>query len=198
MVSSGVSPVVHAADDVPGPVQGAWTYDAYTVIPDDGKRYEIVDGVLYGSPSPRKIHQRAVFRCARVLASYVEEAGLGEVFVAPYDVRMGQSTVVQPDVLVVLAGNASRAGDEYVDGPPDLVVEVVSPGTAIYDRERKRHAYERAGVPEYWIADPYSRSIEVQVLDGVEYRSLGVYAESAVIPSRVLPGLRVETGKLWE
>ena len=90
-------PMVMRADDVLGPKQGCWTYTDYASLPEDGRRYEVVDGVLYMSPSPRTAHQRAVLRVVVRLSQYVEASGLGEVFVAPFDVELAPDTVVQPD-----------------------------------------------------------------------------------------------------
>src|SRR5438876_8021017 len=93
-------PVVTPADWVPGAKQGWWTYSDYAALPVDGKRYEIVDGVLYMSPSPSIIHQRIAGRIFRYLATYVEDAGLGLVLDAPTDVELSPIDVFQPDVLV--------------------------------------------------------------------------------------------------
>jgi len=186
--------MVTRADWVPGPRQGRWTYDDYVALPDDGKRYEIVNGVLYMAPSPSGAHQDAVFRFSLHLFTHVEAAGLGKMRLAPFDVKLAPDRVVQPDVLVVLNANYEKITEECIVGAPDLVVEVASPGTAIYDRHDKLNLYAHAGVPEYWIADPESRTVEVLVLEADEYHSLGVYRGKAVLPSQVLPGFtaRVE------
>src|ERR1700736_5482994 len=153
-ITSGRVPMVTIADNVPGPGQGRWTYKDYAAIPDDGKRYEIVDGVLYLTPSSNESHQTTVGRLFRYLSAYIEDAGLGRVYIAPFDVELAPYVVVQPDVLVILNANREKITTSRVIGAPDLVVEVSSPGTVGYDRDEKRGAYARAGVPEYWIADP--------------------------------------------
>ncbi len=88
-------------------------------------------------------------------------------------------------------------GAEGLYGPPDLVVEIASPSTATYDRDKKLHAYERGGVLEYWIADPIARTIEVFVLDENVYRSLGVFQGQALLPSTVVPGLAVRVAQFF-
>jgi len=145
--------MVTAADNVPGPDQGRWTYQDYAALPDDGQRYEIVDGVLFMTPSPSRWHQKAVLHLAHHLLNHVESAGLGEVYAAPFDVELAPNIVVQPDVLVVLNAGLKKITGSRIIGAPDLVVEVSSPGTVGYDRDKKQGAYDRAGVPEYWIAD---------------------------------------------
>lgn len=175
--------MVTAADNVPGPGQGRWTYKDYAALPDDGRRYEIVDGVLYMAPSPNRWQQKASGRLFRYLSAHIEDAGLGEVYEAPFDVELAPKVVVQPDVIVVLNASLGKITDSRIIGAPDLVVEVSSPGTVGYDRDKKQSAYARAGVQEYWIADPWSHTVEVFVLEAGAYRSLGVFEGKATLPS---------------
>jgi Uma2 family endonuclease len=127
-----------------------------------------------------------------------EQGGLGLVRIAPFDVELAPDTVVQPDVFVVLSKHFDKITDNRILGAPDLVVEVASPGTAIYDRHNKLDAYVRAGVPEYWIVDTDARGVEVLVLEMIGiYRSLGVFRGKAVIPSQVVPGLLVQVEKFF-
>ena len=190
-ITSGRVPMVAPADDVVGPEQGKWTYEDYAKLQDDGKRYEIVDGVLFMTPSPSRWHQKASGRFFRYLSEYVEDTGLGEVYEAPFDVQLAYNVVVQPDVLIVLNAGLHKITDSRVIGAPDLVVEVASPGSVGHDRDRKKRAYARAGVPEYWIADPWSRTVEVLVLEDGEYRPLGVFEGQAILPSKVVPNFPI-------
>jgi Uma2 family endonuclease len=137
------------ADDIPGPKQGHWTYDEYAALPDDGKRYEIMNGVLIMTPSPEAGHQSAMLRTGHYLLLAVEFAGLGRVLAAPFNVRLTPGRVVQPDLLVVLNANLHKVEEKYMVGGPDLAVEISSPSTAIYDRLSKFEAYKQAGVSEY-------------------------------------------------
>ncbi len=189
MTTTEKLPVVTRADWVSGPQQGQWTYDNYAVLPDDGKRYEVVNGVLYMAPSPGGAHQDAVLRFAHYLLVNVEFAGLSKVRVAPFDVVLSPENVVQPDVLVVLNANLQKVQDLRMMGAPDLVVEIASPSTAIHDRNKKYYAYAQAGVSEYWIADPGTRTVEVLVLEAGEYYSLGVFHGQETLPSRAAPGI---------
>lgn len=190
-MSIDIAPVVAPADHLPGPPQGQWTYADYAVLPNDDLRYEILDGVLYMSPAPTLEHQGSAARFVYHLMTHIDFAGLGRVFPAPVDVELAPDRVVQPDVVVVLMQNLGVLAGSRIIGAPDLVVEIVSPATAGYDRREKQDAYARAGVPEYWIADPASRTIEVLTLEQGRYRSLHVFARQARLPSRVLPDFPV-------
>lgn len=97
--------------------------------------------------------------------------------------------VVQPDLLVVLNANLERISDQCIVGAPDLVVEIASPSTSTHDRHKKYIAYASAGVPEYWIADPLAHTVEVLVLEGGAYSSLGVFSGQNTLPSLVVPGI---------
>jgi Uma2 family endonuclease len=127
----------------------------------------------------------------RRLADYVEQASLGEVFVAPLDVELAPDKVVQPDLLVVLRSGQAIVTESRIIGAPDLIVEVASPSTASYDRREKWNAYAAAGVVEYWIVDPSAQTIEVLVLEQGSYRSRNVFRGQAVLPSQVLPDLPI-------
>ena len=178
-----VLPVVTVAAPLVGPPQGRWTYADYAALPDDGNRYEIIAGVLYMTPAPGTGHQSISARVVTFLVTHVEFAGLGRVFAAPVDVELAPDTVVQPDIVVVLSANLHRITPSRIIGAPDLVVEILSPGTAGYDRREKQDAYARAGVGEYWIVDPGAQTVELLTLDQGGYRSHGVFRGQARLPS---------------
>ena len=190
-------PVVTPANSVPGPRQGFWTYDDYAALPADGKRYEIVNGVLYITPSPSWSHQEIVGRFFRYLSTYVESTSIGGAFVAPLDVELAPNTVFQPDVVVLLKASHKKLKERHIVGAPDLAIEVVSTSSETHDRYRKITAYARAGVPEYWIADPDSRTVEVLFLESGEYHSQGVYRGKATLPSQIVPGLLVHVEQFF-
>jgi Uma2 family endonuclease len=175
------------ANWVPGPKQGEWTYHHYAALPDDGQRYEIIDGVLYMAPSPTEAHQDAVLWLAHYLLIHVKIAGLGQVYVAPFDVELAPKLVVQPDVTVVLKANEEKITSTRIIGSPDLVVEVSSPSTIGYDRREKQDMYAHAGIPEYWIVHPGEQMIEVLTLEGNEYSSLGIFSGQATLLSKIVP-----------
>jgi Uma2 family endonuclease len=195
--TSGNVPGVIPANWVPGPKQGHWTYNNYAALPDDGKRYEIVNGVLFMTPSPGKQHQEASLEIASYLRIYLRQANLGRVYIAPFDVQLSPNMVVQPDVMVILQQNLDKVSSNRVLGAPDLVVEVASPGTATYDRHAKQIAYAQAGVPEYWIADPSARTVEVLLLEGEVYNSVGIFEGKATLPSIIVPGLTTQVEQFF-
>lgn len=139
---------------------GRWTADMVRALPDDGNRYEVVDGELLVTPSPRRDHQRAVREIAFALHQYVERQGIGEMIFSPSDIELDPRSMVQPDVFVfgLLDGRIARGWNS--GAPLLLVVEVLSRGTARADRTVKRKRYQRAGIPEYWIVDLDDRVIE--------------------------------------
>jgi Uma2 family endonuclease len=150
------------------PVQEWFTADDLDSLPDDGNRYELVDGELLVTPSPTVRHQAVAGELAFLLQR-ARPGGL-RVLMAPMDVRFGPKRQVQPDVLVIRDEGLDAIRIESV---PLLVVEVLSPGTRSRDQVTKRRVYEQAGVPSYWIVDPKRPSLTV-----LELRD-GAYADVA-------------------
>jgi Uma2 family endonuclease len=138
-----------------------WTRDQVLALPDDGKRYELVDGELLVSPSPRPLHQIALAELLRLLDPYIRIHRLGTMLFSPADLDLRSGQLVQPDLFVgkLIDGRAPREWDEF--GIPILVVEILSPSTARFDRITKRRLYQRAGVGTYWIVDLDARLVEV-------------------------------------
>ncbi len=196
-MSADILPVVGPVAQLASPSGGHWTVADYAQLPDDGPRYELLHGDLRMAPAPNIGHQTTVVRIIHYFFSYIEAQGHGRVFTAPIDVELNSNTLVQPDLVVILQGSAAIITEQRIVGPPDLVVEVVSPSTASYDRREKRDAYAAAGVREYWLADPASRTVELLTLDGAVYRSEHVYRGQAVMPSTVIPDWNVATERLF-
>jgi Uma2 family endonuclease len=143
------------------PVDIRLTYDDYCLLPNDGKRYEIIEGELFVTPAPNFLHQIIVTRLTRYLSAFVEDNQLGLVFVSPFDVVFSQFDVVEPDLLYVSKARSSVLTDKNVQGSPDLVIEVLSPSTSKIDRTTKLKLYARFGVEEYWIIDPEGPAAEI-------------------------------------
>jgi Uma2 family endonuclease len=137
-----------------------WTVDMLETLPDDGKRYEIIDGELFVTPAPHVAHQIVVGELHARLREYLRAHPVGRAVVAPADVRVGDRTSVEPDVFVIpqVKGPFPRVWSPL--GTLLLAVEVLSTTTARTDRGRKRTLYQREGVPEYWIVDVDARLIE--------------------------------------
>lgn len=141
------------------------TWEDARAMPDDGNRYEAIGGELYVTPAPRLRHQRVSQRLEWALTEILVEAGHGELLHAPVGVVFPTGEGVQPDIVFVSTGRASILGEEAIEGAPDLVIEIVSAGTAHRDRGVKLDLYERQGVAEYWIVDPAARLIETWRFD---------------------------------
>ncbi|MDM8519983.1 Uma2 family endonuclease [Anaerolineales bacterium HSG6] len=175
-----------------------WQYEDYLKLPDDGKRYEIIEGVLYVANAPNINHQFAVFEISRQIGNHVLPNKLGYVLTAPFEVHLSQtSRPVQPDVLFIGVEHWPSSNIQYFEGAPSLVVEVLSPSSLRLDRVIKFNAYEKAGVAEYWIVNPKTRSIEVYTLSGGEYALLDEFTADEVIRSNVLPELSIAVSALF-
>lgn len=136
-----------------------WTYSEYARLPDDGNRYEVIDGELCVTPSPGSLHQRVAANLFVVLREYVEEHGLGEM-IWDIDLLFVTGQFLRPDMLYVPRAAAAGVTDRGVEETPGLVVEVLSPHSKRIDRLQKPPRYRDFGVPEYWVVDPYGRAIE--------------------------------------
>ncbi len=137
-----------------------WTAEQLRALPDDGRRYEVIDGELLVTPAPRLAHQSAVAEMWRLLADHAKRVGAGFAFMSPADIEFDPKTMVQPDVFVTAPVDGRRPRDWSDITDLMLAVEVLSPSTARADRQVKRRLFQRRGVPEYWIVDLDARLIE--------------------------------------
>jgi Uma2 family endonuclease len=135
----------------------SWSYARWEQLPDDGHRYEVIDGVLYMTTAPSSYHQWIVQQLFLALHAQLIRPGVGVAFLAPIGVLMPGCDPVQPDAVVVRAEHRAIIVDKRIRGVPDLLIEVLSPSSVETDTEIKRRAYARAGVPEYWIIRPAER-----------------------------------------
>ncbi|HEY6322934.1 MAG TPA: Uma2 family endonuclease [Thermoanaerobaculia bacterium] len=180
--------------------QRKMTYEDLQALPDDRFRHELIDGEHIVSPSPIVKHQRVAFNIAFAISAFVRPRRLGEVFTAPLDVLFSRFDVVEPDVLYVSATNANRLLERYVDGAPDLVVEVLSPSSRHIDRVRKLRLYDAYGVEEYWLADPKTDTLGVYRRDAsgrlalLASLSLGA---GDVLETPLLPGLSIPLPEIF-
>ena len=167
------------------------TYEDYCRAPDD-KRYELLNGELMMVPAPNTKHQRILLRLGSELRRFVQEHELGEVFVAPFDVVLSDTDVVQPDVLFISRARADRITDANVQGAPDLVIEILSPSTADRDLENKHELYGRHGVLEYWIIDPVAETVAVDRQRDGKLERTGLFGRGESVATAVLKGLTLE------
>jgi Uma2 family endonuclease len=174
-----------------------WTYEEYLRLPDDGNRYEIVEGELLVTPSPLKQHQVALQMLSHLFLGYLESHPVGQCFIAPFDVILSANTVVEPDLLFVTKERLSVATEKGLTAAPDLVVEVLSPTTRRRDLGVKRQAYAKHGVREYWIVDPEARSVEIYVLRRRVFVKKVEATSGEVESPLVVPGLSIPLAKLF-
>jgi len=130
-------------------------------LPEGPPYYQLIEGALIMSPAPSYSHQRTVGKVFLKLSRLLEEKGQGEVLISSIDVYLDEKNVFQPDIVVLLKEGKAKVEEKGIFGPPDVVVEILSPSTAYYDLIVKKEVYERAGVKEYWILDPNRKTFEI-------------------------------------
>ena len=177
------------------------TYDDFVLFPDDGKRHEIIDGEHYVTPAPNVRHQRLVGRLLYEIELYLRaHPRVGEVFAAPLDVVLSHFDVVEPDLLFVAGDQADILTEKNVQGPPALVIEVLSKSTRKRDAQTKRRLFERTGVREYWLVDPELDAVQVfrPTPEGRLARVAELTAEDGgVVTTPLLPGCQIDLRELF-
>jgi Uma2 family endonuclease len=174
------------------------SFEEFRQLPSDGKRYELVHGRVRVTLAPATRHQFVVQNLSGDLGPYVIKNDLGEVLIAPLDVRLSADTALQPDLIFVSNARAGIIQENWIDGAPDLVVEVLSPSTAVYDRATKLQIYAEAGVPEVWLLDSLAKTVEVFRLQGKQYLVEAVLAGDQVLTSSLFPGWQLPLSKLFD
>jgi Uma2 family endonuclease len=174
-----------------------FTYQDLLQFPEDGKRYEILEGELVVTPAPHLGHQGAATALAAVLYNHVDQHGLGKVLAAPCDVLLSEISVVEPDLLFVSRERRQIMERAFIRGAPDLVVEILSPSTARRDREAKMKLYAQYGVPNYWLIDPDAREAVAYVLQQGEYRQAVLAQNDEPFSAPPFPDLAIPLGQLW-
>lgn len=173
------------------------TWDDIKDWPEYHGRTEIVDGELVMSPLPSNRHQRICLRLGKAILPFVEQHDLGEFFPISLHVILAEHVHYEPDLCFVSKGRLHIAGEEIVQGPPDLVIEVISESNRTHDTVVKFRDYARYGVREYWIVDPREEHIRVWFLEGEKYTSLGTFGRGDKVISRVLAGLEFDPSQIF-
>ena len=173
------------------------TYDDYLKTPDD-KRYELIEGELYMTPSPITNHQRISRKIEFMLEKYVTENDLGEVFYAPYDVYFNDENVVQPDILFISKERLDIIGEKNLQGAPDLVIEILSESNAYRDLIQKKKLYARYGVKEYWIVVPGEKTIDIHILKDKTYQLYKTLGEDDTLESQIMKGFKMELKAIFK
>ena len=159
--------------------------------PDDGKIYEVIEGVLCVVPPPRFSHQNAIMNLLGILYPHIRARGLGKIVPAPVAVVLDEENGVEPDIVFVSAERLHIISERGIEGPPDLVVEVLSPRTEARDRGVKMRRYVAADVPHYWMLAPRTRELEAYRLGPGGDERVGVYGPGSVFEPELFPGLAI-------
>ena len=179
-----------------------WTYQMYCDMPDDGNRYEIIDGELFMMAAPNRQHQGIITELITRFSNYLRGKPC-RVYGSPFDVRLalyGEKlddaiNVVQPDVLVYC--NKGKVDDKGGIAAPEVVIEVLSPRTKSRDRQKKKRIYERAGALEYWIVDGKKEAIEAYVHDGKKFGPKTYYKKGDTIASAVFEDFEINVADIF-
>jgi Uma2 family endonuclease len=172
------------------PRQGEWTETDYFRLPETNQIVELSKGVLIISPAPKPKHQKISLNLSYLFTTYVRSHKLGELAYAPLDVRLWEGNIRQPDIAFMSNEHLNRITEELW-GIPDLVVEILSEGTAKIDKEDKFQEYERAGVLEYWIIDSFKQSVEIYTLENGIYELFGKWGSGEITKSKLFDEFEV-------
>jgi Uma2 family endonuclease len=178
-------------------VGGKLSAEDYALMPDDGNRYELIEGELRLMPSPESVHQRVSKRLLYKIDAEATKVG-AELLYAPLDVYLGQNVVLQPDLVLVTAERSHLITRRGVEGAPDLVVEILSPGNPTRDRITKARLYAQAGVRELWLVSPEAAIIEVFALHDGIYNLHCRAGDNEPVSSTVLPQLSFPASDAFE
>ena len=183
--------------------KGEFTYEDYAATPDD-ERWELIDGVLYKmAPSPNTKHQRALRRWVAAFELHLSRVGEpGELFFAPTDLILADGTTVQPDMFFVTGNRGHIITLRGCEGPPDLVVEILSPSNPARDLETKRELYARHGIPEYFILNTETETVVAlsePITEGEAgtYTAETLYRSGDTLTTVSIPGLAIAVGDIF-
>ncbi len=180
---------------VPQELKRKLDYSDLLAAPDDGNRYELVQGDLFVTPSPSPAHQRVSRRLQRQLEDFFHDRSIGEVFNAPIDLILTNQDVLVPDLLVVT--QPQHITNRGIEGPPLVVVEILSPSTQRQDRGTKARRYAELGVEHYWIVDPVEKRFECHRLAGDAFRLLIDAEGETELAHPDWNGLVIDLAALW-
>jgi Uma2 family endonuclease len=180
------------------PPQGYWTEADYFALPETKRIVELWDGELIIMPAPDTSHQDIVTILAALLYAFITPTKIGKVFVSPIAVKLGEGRIREPDVIFVKQENRERIARRYIDGPPDWVAEIISPGSRTTDTKDKLKQYAEAGISEYWLIDPEAGMVSVYVLGegATAYTLSASYSAGETIRSAALDGFEVAVDDL--
>ncbi len=173
------------------------TYADLLLLPDDGLRHELIDGVHYVTASPVTRHQRILRRLAVAIEKWLEDHPAGEMFFAPLDVVLTNIDVVVPDLIYISSERSAGLEAKGMFAAPDLAVEILSPPTRKRDKVIKRKLYERENIREYWLIDPDRNTVDLHRNEGRLYVRVAELTESDVLTTPLFPGLELRLSELF-
>ncbi len=173
-----------------------FTSEDYNKLP-EGSPYQLIGGKLIMTPAPEVYHQQISRNLEFKLHEFVIKNGLGEIFDAPIDVKITENDIYQPDIIFIHKDRMDIIGIKNIKGPPDIVVEILSPSTAYYDLREKYDIYEKSGVKEYWIIDPNSKKIEIFGNKSGKFHLNNEARETGSVSSVVLAGFAVSLSDIF-
>lgn len=177
------------------------TYEDYLALPEIEGRYDIIDGeLILMSPAPTSLHQRVLLQLTLRLGPFVLERQLGEIYFAPLDIviRRRPLRTRQPDLMFIRAERVDAIVKDMIEGAPDLVVEILSPGNTRTQIEKKLKDYASIGVSECWIVSPEARTIEVLRLTKKGWKRQAIYGLGDKLTSSLLPGFSLNVSESFD
>jgi Uma2 family endonuclease len=175
-----------------------FTYDDYLALPDDGRRYEVLEGELCMTPAPLTRHQEILTKLLVLIGAHVSKQHLGKLFSAPIDVVLSMVDTVQPDILFVSKDRLRIIAAKNVVAIPDFIIEIASPSSAQRDREEKRRLYQKYELPEYWIVDPDTQTVDLSIYFDNHLNLVETLKTGQQLRSRQIEGLTVNIGDIFD
>ena len=173
------------------------TYEDYLHFPDDGMQHEILDGEHWVTPAPSIRHQRVLTKLSARLTTFIDDHELGLILVAPTDVLLSVHDIVQPDILFVTNERLGAFTEQNLQGSPDLAIEILSPSTRRKDEQVKLERYERTGVQEYWIVDPWRNTVRIFRRQIKGFGPAEELTAGDVLSTPLLPGLHLKLSRIF-
>ena len=173
------------------------TAEDYRAMPDDGRRYQLIDGELHMAPAPNSYHQEIIWNLSGILVRYLDAHPVGRIYPAPYDVYLSGHDVVQPDLLFLATAHQHLRQEDGLHGAPDLVIEVLSVSTSQLDKKTKRAIYARGGVKEMWLVDPILQQVHLYDFARDPAKAVRLVEDDETFGSPLLPGLVVSAADIF-
>ena len=174
------------------------TAEDYRAMPDDGRRYQLIDGKLHMAPAPNSYHQEIVWNLSGILFRYIDAHPIGRIYPAPYDVYLSEGDVLQPDLLFLSNSRRNLRKEDGLYGAPDLVIEVLSVSTSQLDKKKKRAIYARTGVKEMWLVDPILQQIHLYDFARDPAKAVRLVEDDESFETPLLPGLIVSAAEVFK